>query len=173
MTAAALAAAACLSGFTETVEVLSALLGVAGLSLPASGRGGQRRLPGAAGHRVAQGSHGIDAAFAGGVDVAPDVQPVLGDVLAGQAARDFLLCFGWPQVALADVVRRPDPGVVAEPGHLCGPVAAELQQIPARVLAVEDLGPRMRGTSAHPASTAWRNSLTSGSRALAGISGSP
>jgi hypothetical protein len=43
--------------------------------------------------------------LAGGVDVAADVEPVLGDVVAGQAAGDFLLGFQRADAALADVVR--------------------------------------------------------------------
>jgi len=49
--------------------------------------------------------HGVLAVLAGGVDVAADVEPVLGDVVAGQAAGDFLLGFQRPDAALADVVR--------------------------------------------------------------------
>ena len=71
--------------------------------------------PGVAGEGLADGCHDIDAVLARGVDVAADVEPVLGDVFAGQAARDLLLCFGGPQVSFADVVRRPDPGVAGEP----------------------------------------------------------
>jgi hypothetical protein len=40
-----------------------------------------------------QDVHGVLAVLAGGVDVASDVEAVLGDVVAGQAAGDFLLCF--------------------------------------------------------------------------------
>jgi hypothetical protein len=34
---------------------------------------------------------GAEAVLAGGVDVAADVEPVLGDVVAGEAAGDLLL----------------------------------------------------------------------------------
>src|SRR6266536_3381073 len=88
-----------------------------------------------AGQGTAQGGHGADAALAGGVDVAADVQPVLSDVLAGQPAGDLLLGLRGAQVALGDVVRGPDPDVEAEPGHVGFPVMAELQQVPAGVLA--------------------------------------
>jgi hypothetical protein len=37
--------------------------------------------------------YGVAAVLAGGVDVTADVEAVLGDVVAGQAAGDFLLCF--------------------------------------------------------------------------------
>ena len=40
-----------------------------------------------------------------GVDVAADVQPVLGGVFAGEPAGDFLLRLQRPDAALADVVR--------------------------------------------------------------------
>jgi hypothetical protein len=43
--------------------------------------------------------------LAGGVDVAADVEAVLGDVVAGEAAGDFLLGFQGADAALADVVR--------------------------------------------------------------------
>src|SRR3712207_7256766 len=46
--------------------------------------------------------------FADGVDVAGDVEAVLGDLLAGEPSGDLLLGLGWAQVAFADVVRGPD-----------------------------------------------------------------
>ena len=52
-----------------------------------------------------QDVHGVVAVLACGVDVAADVEAVLGDVVAGQAAGDFLLCFQRADAALADVVR--------------------------------------------------------------------
>ena len=51
------------------------------------------RSPGPAEHEVVQDVHGILAVLAGGVDVAAGVEAVLGDVVAGQAAGDLLLCF--------------------------------------------------------------------------------
>jgi hypothetical protein len=51
-----------------------------------------------------QGGEGVAAVLAGGVDVAADVEPVLGDVVAGQAAGDLLLGFQRADAALADVV---------------------------------------------------------------------
>ena len=51
-----------------------------------------------------QDVHGVRAVLAGGVDVASDVEPVLGDVVAGQAAGDLLLGFERADAALADVV---------------------------------------------------------------------
>ena len=63
------------------------------------------RSPGPAGHEVMQDVHGILAVLAGGVDVTADVEPVLGDVVAGQAAGDFLLCFQGPDSSFADVVQ--------------------------------------------------------------------
>jgi hypothetical protein len=53
------------------------------------------------------------AVLAGGVDVTADVQPVLGGVVAGEAAGYLLLGFQRVDAALADVVREPDPGVAA------------------------------------------------------------
>jgi hypothetical protein len=52
-----------------------------------------------------QDVHGVLAVLAGGVDVAADVEAVLGDVVAGQAAGDLLLGFERADAALADVVR--------------------------------------------------------------------
>jgi len=52
-----------------------------------------------------QDVHGVLAVLAGGVDVAADVEAVLGDVVAGQAAGDFLLGLQGPDAAFADVVR--------------------------------------------------------------------
>jgi hypothetical protein len=49
--------------------------------------------------------HGVRAVLAGGVDVAADVEAVLGDVVAGEAAGDLLLGFQGADAALADVVR--------------------------------------------------------------------
>ena len=45
------------------------------------------------------------AVLAGGVDVAADVEAVLGGVFAGEAAGDFLLCLGGADAALADVIQ--------------------------------------------------------------------
>jgi len=52
-----------------------------------------------------QDVYGVAAVLAGGVDVTADVEPVLGDVVAGQAAGDFLLGFQGPDSSFADVVR--------------------------------------------------------------------
>ena len=52
-----------------------------------------------------QDVHGVLAVLAGGVDVTADVEAVLGDVVAGQAAGDLLLGFQGPDAALADVVQ--------------------------------------------------------------------
>src|ERR1019366_6913254 len=89
------------------------------------------RVPGRAGHSGAQDVHDVAVVLAGGVDVAADVEAVLGDVLAGQPPRDLLLGLHGPHSALGDVVRGPDPGVVAEPGHVILAVMAELEQVPA------------------------------------------
>src|ERR1035441_299762 len=44
-------------------------------------------LPAAAEHELVQDFHGTASVLAGGVDVAADVEAVLGDVVAGEAAR--------------------------------------------------------------------------------------
>ncbi|MGE5292159.1 MAG: hypothetical protein ACM3ML_34235 [Micromonosporaceae bacterium] len=51
-----------------------------------------------------QDREGVLAVLAGGVDVAADVEAVLGDVVAGQAAGDLLLGLQRADTALADVV---------------------------------------------------------------------
>src|SRR3977135_219999 len=95
-----------------------------------SGGSQPRGFPGVSGDGLAQGGDDVGAVFAGGVDVSANVESVLGDVFAGQPAGDFLLGLGGPQVALADVVRGPDPGVEAEPENVVFVVTAELQQLP-------------------------------------------
>ena len=52
-----------------------------------------------------QDVHGVLAVLAGGVDVTADIEAVLGDVVAGQAAGYLLLGFQRADAALADVVR--------------------------------------------------------------------
>src|ERR1700747_11318 len=98
-------------------------------SASGSGRGGQGWSPGVTGDGLAQRGHDVDALFAGGVDVAADVQPVLGDVFAGQSSGNLLLRLCGTKIAFADVVRGPDWGVFAEAEHVVFAVAAELQQL--------------------------------------------
>src|ERR1019366_1781863 len=57
-------------------------------------------LPGAAAHELVQDFHGTASVLAGGVDVAADVEAVLGDVVAGEAAGDVLLDFQGADAAL-------------------------------------------------------------------------
>ena len=64
-----------------------------------------RGKPGVAEHELVQDLVGAEAVLAGGVDVAADVEAVLGDVVAGQAAGDLLLGFQRADAALADVVQ--------------------------------------------------------------------
>src|ERR1700729_825223 len=87
--------------------------------------------PGVPEHELAQRFVGAEAVLSGGVDVPADVEAVLGDVVAGQAAGDFLLCFHGADAALADVVRRPDAGVSAEPEDVGRAVPAELEHLAA------------------------------------------
>jgi hypothetical protein len=99
-----------------------------------SGGCGEWGFPGVAGEGLVERGDDIGAVLAGGVDVAADVEPVLGDVYAGQPAGNLLLCLGGPEVALADVVGGPDPGVGAEAGNVVFAVAAEFQQVSSGVL---------------------------------------
>ena len=59
-----------------------------------SGWGGYRWSPGVAGQRGADAGDDVVFVFADGVDVAADVEAVLGDVLAGEPAGDLLLGLG-------------------------------------------------------------------------------
>src|ERR1035441_7656405 len=91
-------------------------------------------LPAAAEHELVQDFHGAESVLAGGVDVAADVEAVLGDVVAGEAAGDLLLGFQGPDSALADIVRGPDSGVRGEPEHVALAALAEFQQLAAGLL---------------------------------------
>ena len=59
-----------------------------------SGWRGDRWPPGVAGEGVVDAGQDVGAVFADGVDVAADVQAVLGDVFAGEPSGDLLLGFG-------------------------------------------------------------------------------
>src|SRR6266567_1828860 len=72
------------------------VMGSAGCDCRLRGECLRGRSPGPAEHEVVQDVYGVAAVLAGGVDVAADVEPVLGDVVAGQAAGDFLLGFQGP-----------------------------------------------------------------------------
>src|SRR3954471_19669827 len=96
---------------------------------PGSGRGEGRWVPGVVGECGADSGHDACAVLADGVDVAADVQAVLGDVVAGQPSGDLLLGLGRAKVALTDVVGGPDLGVEAEPQDVALAVPAEFQQV--------------------------------------------
>ena len=92
-----------------------------------------------------QDVHGVLAVLACGVDVAADIEAVLGDIVAGQAAGYLLLGFQGPDSALRDIVRGPDAGVLGEQQHVASAVAAEFQQLvtgllPGAVLRAGDAG---------------------------------
>src|SRR5579859_2863650 len=91
------------------------------------------RPPWGTGHGAAQDFYDVAAVLAGGVDIAADVQAVLGGLFAGEPTGYLLLGLDRADAALADVVGGPDPGVVAEPQDVLLAVAAEFQQIPAGV----------------------------------------
>jgi len=61
--------------------------------------------PGITEHDLVQDVVGAEAVLAGGVDVAADVEPVLGGVVAGQPSGDLLLGLQRADVAFAAVVR--------------------------------------------------------------------
>src|SRR3979409_1097203 len=96
-----------------------------------SGWRGDRWLPGITGEGVADAGDDVGFVFADGVDVAADVEAVLGDGLAGESSGDLLLGLGGSQVAFAEVVGGPDPGVGAEGEDIVFVVVEELQQGPA------------------------------------------
>ena len=64
------------------------------------------RAPRVSGHDGAQHGQDILAVLAGGVDIAADVKPRLGGVLAGEPAGNLLLGLQRPDAAFADVVGR-------------------------------------------------------------------
>src|SRR5215813_10047839 len=87
------------------------------------------RRPRISGHEASQDGERVVAVLACGVDVAADIEPVLGGVFAGEPAGYLLLSFQRPDAALADVVRGPYPGVAGEPEHVVLPVTAEFEQV--------------------------------------------
>jgi hypothetical protein len=94
--------------------------------------------------------HGILAVLAGGVDVAADVEAVLGDVVTGEAAGDLLLGFQGPDAALGDVICRPDAGVLGEQQDVAAPAAAEFQQFAAWFLLRAVLRAGIAGHAGQP-----------------------
>ena len=103
-----------------------------------------------------QDVHGVLAVLAGGVDVAADVEAVLGDVVAGQAAGDLLLGLERADAALADVARRPDARVRREPQDVAAALFAGFERLAAgflvrAVLRARDAGhPRKPGEDSVP-----------------------
>jgi hypothetical protein len=85
-------------------------------------------------HELFQGLEGTEAVFPGGAGVAADVEAVLGDVVTGQAAGDFLLGLQGADASLAEVVRRPGARVASEAEDVALVVAAEVQQLAAGLL---------------------------------------
>ena len=81
------------SGWCKQSAHARVVMGSAGGDCRLRGECRRGRSPGPAEHEVVQDVHGILAVLAGGVDVTADVEPVLGDVVAGQAAGYFLLGF--------------------------------------------------------------------------------
>lgn len=95
--------------------------------LGCSGGCQDRWFPGVARDGLARWGHDVSAVLAGGVDVAADIESVLGDLFVGEPTGDFLLGLGGSRVAFAEVVCGPDPGVEAETEDVVLTVAAELQ----------------------------------------------
>jgi hypothetical protein len=109
-------------------------------------------------HELLQDFEGAGAVFPGGVDVAGDVEAVLGDVVAGQAPADLVLCFQG---------RTPRSKMLLV-GHMGvseakrGTSASRFRQdsgisLPGFCFTVA-LGPGTRGTADRPDVTARRNS---------------
>ena len=110
------------------------VMGSAGCDCRLRGECLRGRSPGPAEHEVVQDVQSILAVLAGGVDVTADVEPVLGNVVAGQAAGYLLLGFQGAHAALADVIRGPHAGVLGEQQNVAAAVAAEFQQLAAGFL---------------------------------------
>lgn len=109
-------------------------------------------------HELLQGFEGAGAVFPGGVDVAADVGAVLGDVVAGQAPADLLLCFRGraPRSEMLLV------GHMGVSGAKRGTSASRFRRnsgisLPGFCFTVV-LGPGMRGTAGRPNVAARRNS---------------
>src|SRR5205085_6533774 len=81
---------------------------------------------------------------------AADVEAVLGDVVTGQAAGYFLLCFQGADAALAEIVRGPDAGVLGEQQDVAAAVAAEFQQLAAWFLLRAVLRAGIAGHAGQP-----------------------
>src|SRR6266536_3080178 len=124
-----------------------------------SGQGGDRRLPRVAGEQAAQDVERAVPVFAGGVDGAADVQPVLGGVFAGEPAGDVLLGLRRPYPALADLLLVGQI-VVSVVNRSTSSSRSRQNRSRSRpgCWAVEFFGPGMRGTAARPTVTARRNS---------------
>ena len=124
-------------------------------------------------HHGAQDVHDVAAGFAGGVDVAADVEAVLGDVLAGEPPRGFLLVFtGRTPRSLMLFAGQI---LVSSQNRVTSACRSRQNSSRSRpgCWAVVFFGPGTRGTFEHPARTAWRNSCSSGYRMPGGISGWP
>ena len=138
-----------------------------------SGLGGDRRSPGVPGEQAAEHVEGPVAVLAGGVDVAADVEPVLGGVFAGEP----------PEIFCWVLVGRTPRSLMLFVGQIRVSVAnrstssSRSRQNSSRsrpgCWAVEFLGPGMRGTADRPTATARRNSVTSGAAVSPGIAARP
>jgi len=118
------------------------------------------RLPGGAEHELVEDVHGAEPVLAGGVDVAADVEAILGDVVAGEAAGDLLLGFQGADAALAALlfVGHTPVSVVNRSTSACRPLQNSRSSRPGFCFVLF-FGP---GTLARPARTACRNSRASG-----------
>ena len=95
--------------------------------------------------------------LAGGVEVAADVEAVLGDVVASEAAGDFLLCFQGADGALADVVNVGQMLVsVVNRSMSAWRFLQNSSSSRPGFCFVQFFGPGTRGTLASPARTACR-----------------
>ena len=109
-------------------------------------------------HELLQDFEGAGAVFPGGVDVAAAVEAVPGDVVAGQAAGDFLLGLQGADASPAGVVRGPYGRVEAKRGTSASRFRRSSGiSLPGFCFTVV-LGPGTRGTAGGPSVTARRNS---------------
>ena len=138
-----------------------------------SGLAGDRGHPGVPGEQGVQDGQDVAPVLAGGVDVAADVEAVLGGVVAGQPAGDLLL----------GLIRRSPDSLMLFVGHT--PVSVvNLRMSASRsrqnssmsrpgCCFVVFFGPGMRGTSARATVIARRNCSWRGSRMARGSRSGP
>ena len=138
-----------------------------------SGLAGDRGHPGVPGEQGVQYVEDIVAVFAGGVDVAADVEAVPGGVVAGSRPEIFCwVLFGRSPDSLMLFVGHTPVSVVNRRTSASRSRQNSSMSRPGCCLVLF-FGPGMRGTSASATVTARRNCRWRGSRMAAGIASRP